>query len=88
MTVMESGVPQFNVTTWMAVFAPANVPKAIVDRLNREIVSAMTSEAGKALAVKDAVDLVASTPEEFATFMRAESDKWARVIKAGGVKVE
>jgi len=84
-TVMESGVPQFNVTTWMAMFAPANVPRPIVERLNREIVATLTSDAGKVLADKDAVDLLASTPDELGRLLRDDITYWTDVIsKLGG----
>ena len=85
-TVMESGVPRFNVATWMAVFAPANVPRPIVERLNREITSTLTSDAGKSLAEKDAVDLLVGTPEELGRLLRDDITYWTDVLREVGVE--
>jgi tripartite-type tricarboxylate transporter receptor subunit TctC len=87
-TLAEQGLAGYDVSSWQAVFAPAGTPKPIVDRLNAEIrrILASPDMREKLLAVaSDPADL---TPEQFADFVRVETEKWARVVKASGAKVD
>ena len=87
-TVAESGYPGFEVIGWFGWLAPAGASKAIVGRLNQEIV--------KALAVPEVHDRLLSLstvpvgdkPEEFARFIRSEYEKWGKVIKAAKIEIE
>ena len=83
-SVAELGYPQLESLAWIGLLAPAGTPRDIILRLNSEAVRGMqTSETRDALA-KQGFDVVANSPEEFARWIRAESDKWARVIRASG----
>jgi tripartite-type tricarboxylate transporter receptor subunit TctC len=84
----EQGLAGYDVSSWQAVFAPAGTPKAIVDRLNAEIrrILATPEIRDKLLAV--ASDPADMTPEQFAEFVRVETEKWAKVVKASGAKVD
>jgi tripartite-type tricarboxylate transporter receptor subunit TctC len=87
-TVAESGVPGFEVTTWYGVSAPAKTPRLIVDRLNTEIVRALgTAELNQYLA-KSGAEPVGNTPEQYTAYVQNEINKWAKVIKAAGLKAE
>ena len=87
-TIAESGVPNFEVVSWQGIFVPVGVPKPIVERLHMEIM--------KILQTTDMQDRLKSlgmqpstmTPEQVATFQKAEVEKWAQVIKAAGIKLE
>lgn len=87
-TMMESGVKDFEVVSWFGAWAPAKTPKPIVDRLNREIVDVLKApEVRKSLATRD-FQPVGSTPQQFAAFVKAEVAKYARLVKAAGIKVD
>src|SRR5689334_2555839 len=87
-TIAESGLPGYEVTTWNGVWAPKGTPRAIIVLLNERM--------KKVMAVPDQVkrfndrgmDVIASTPEEFATFLQAEHQKWGKVIKERGMKAD
>lgn len=87
-TLSEAGVPGYESVQWYSMLAPAKTPRAIIERLNREIVTwlKLPDTVDKMLA--DGNEVVASTPEEFAAFLRAELLKWAKVAKAAGIQPE
>jgi tripartite-type tricarboxylate transporter receptor subunit TctC len=87
-TIAESGLPGYEVGNWYAIVAPAATPKAIVMRLNHEIVTALAVQDVKRRFVELAADPVGSTPEELLKYNRSEIAKWARVIKSAGIKPE
>ena len=87
-TIAESGLPGYEVGNWYAIVAPAATPKAIVMRLNHEIVTALAVQDVKKRFVELAADPVGSTPEELLKYNRGEIAKWARVIKSAGIKPE
>jgi tripartite-type tricarboxylate transporter receptor subunit TctC len=85
-TVAEAGVPGYAVTQWYAVFAPAGTPKAVVDRVHREIVKVLQLPEVTARMAADGAESVGSTPQQLAAHVKTERDKWARVIKQAGIK--
>lgn len=80
-TVAESGVPGFNVTAWWGVLAPAATPKPVITRLWREIAHILQAPDMRERLAQDAIDVVASSPEEFNAFIRRELATWAKVVK-------
>ncbi|MBI4189852.1 MAG: tripartite tricarboxylate transporter substrate binding protein [Betaproteobacteria bacterium] len=87
-TVSESGLPGYEASTWYGILAPAGTPRRIVMALNSEIVKVLgTPEVKKGLYVQG-LDPIGNTPEQFAAYVQSEIDKWAKVIKASGVKLE
>ena len=87
-TIAEAGVPGYDVTNWVGMFAPAATPRAIVTKLNREIVAILEAPDMKERFRTQGVDLAGSTPEAFAAFIRAELAKWRKVVKESGAKVD
>jgi len=87
-TMAEAGVPGYEVTTWYALWAVKGTPQPIVDR--------MYAEVKKVLAQKDIIDIWTAqgadpggqTPAEFAKFQRAEIEKWSKVVREAGVKLD
>ena len=87
-TVAEQGFPGYEDYTWIAFFAPAKVPKPIVDRLNRAIAGIIAVPEVKEKLGALGFDPVNNTPEQFTIYVREEVTKWARVIKESGAKVD
>ena len=85
-TIAEAALPGFEVTAWNALFAPAGTPEAIVKRLNALVREGLAQPEAKIAMDKQGLDATPSTPEELARLVRTELDKWAKVIKASGMK--
>ena len=85
-TISESGIPGYNVTGWYGLFAPAGTSADIVRRVHAETVRALNTQDAKEKLASTGNEPVASSPTEFARFLRTEIDKWAAVIKSGGIK--
>lgn len=84
-TFDEAGVKGYEATTWFGLFAPAKTPKEIVTRLNGEIDRIIKSRDLSERFLKDGLEPTGGSPESFAAFIRAEIDKYARVMQAAGV---
>jgi len=87
-TIAEAGLPKFEVTTWYGILAPAGTPRAIVTRLNAEIVRIMHVQEMKDRLAAMATDPVTSTPEEFADYIKREIAKWGEVVQQAGLKAD
>jgi len=87
-TVAESGVPGYEVTTWYGVSAPAKTPRPIIDRLHSEIVRALKSPDLMARFKDLGADPIGNTPEQNTAYVQNEITKWAKVLKAAGIKGE
>lgn len=87
-TIAESGFPGFEATAWYGVLAPAGTPRAIVGRLHDEIVRALKLPDVKERLESVGFELVGGTPEAFGTYIKAEIGKWAKVVRASGIKAE
>jgi tripartite-type tricarboxylate transporter receptor subunit TctC len=87
-TVAEQGYPGFESISWLGILAPANVPRAVVERLNKEIVSILGNADVQKMVFAEGGEIVSSTPEEFAALMRSELPMWTRVIKQAGIKAD
>ena len=87
-TIAESGSPGFETSQWYGILAPAGTPRAIVERLQREIAAATKDAAAMQRVTEDGGILVGNTPSEFAAFIAAEQKKWGAVIRTAGVKPE
>jgi len=87
-TIAESGFPGFEVIGWFGWLAPAKAPKEVVSRLNREIVRILNMSAVHDRLLSLSTVPVGDTPAHFAGFIRSERDKWAKVIRTAGIKLE
>lgn len=87
-TFNEAGLPKFEVSTWQGILAPARVPRSIVDRLSRDVAQALANrDMLDKFAAQGSLPLV-STPDQFAQMMRAETARYAQVIKAANIRLE
>jgi tripartite-type tricarboxylate transporter receptor subunit TctC len=87
-TSAEAGMPEVVVITWYGLFAPAGTRPEIVERLNAEVSKVLNASDVKAKLAQVGLDVATSTPAEFAKFIRAESEKWAKVIKAANIRAD
>src|SRR6266545_5991607 len=87
-TVAEAGLPNFEVTTWYGVLAPAGTPGPVVTRLNAELVKIMHAPELKERLAAMATEPRTSTPEEFAAYLKQEIAKWAEVVRRAGLKAD
>ncbi len=87
-TIAEGGVPEYEAVSWFGVNAPAGTPQEVIARLHKEIVTILQTPDIRARFAKDGSEVVASSPEEFDAYIRAEAVKWAKVVKSAGIKPE
>ena len=87
-TMAEVGFPELEITLWGGLLAPVGTPAPVIKRLNVELVKIMNSTEIRDQWTSGGALVVASTPEEFGAFIRAEQARWARLIKQTGVKME
>jgi tripartite-type tricarboxylate transporter receptor subunit TctC len=87
-TVAEAGIPGFAVNNWCGVFVAARTPAEVVARLNAELVKVLAMPDVRKRLLENGIGAVSNTPQEFAAYIRAETVKWASVIKDANVKVD
>jgi tripartite-type tricarboxylate transporter receptor subunit TctC len=87
-TLDEAGVPGYDAVIWLGIMAPAATPRPIVDKLNAEIQKAINRPDVKDAWAKQGAVAMNMSPAEFARFMQEDIDKWAKVVKLSGAKVD
>jgi tripartite-type tricarboxylate transporter receptor subunit TctC len=87
-TLDENGFKGMEVITWHGLLAPAGTPKLLADRLQNETRRGMTAPAFKEKLMRDGVDVIAGTPAELDAFMRADIDKWRKVIQTAKIRLD
>ena len=87
-TIAESGVPGYEHEPWNGMLGPAGIPKAVLARINAEVVRALNTPEAKKVLEGDGADIVGGTPEQFGAVLKAEIAKWTKVAKAAGIKAE
>lgn len=86
-TMAESGVKDFNITTWWGVLAPAKTPKAIIDKLNLAINEAAAKDPVRGRLVHEGAEAISGTPADFQRALASELALWRGVVKAAGLKL-
>ena len=81
-------LPGFAVDPWLGLFMPAKVPADVLKKVNAEVARVLSREDVKAKLAPQGIELVTQSPEEFARFIRADYEKWGRVIKEAGIRGE
>ena len=87
-TIAESGVPKFEAIEWNGVMLPAGTPPAIIRRAHQSVAKALALPAVQERIVAVGAEVVGSSPEEFAAFLKSEFASWAKVIKEVGITIE
>ncbi len=83
-----AGLPQYEASSWFGMLAPAGTPPDIVHRIQKEVTKALGAPAVRERLQAQGAEPVGNTPEQFAAFIRAETAKWAKVVKDSGAKVD
>jgi tripartite-type tricarboxylate transporter receptor subunit TctC len=87
-TIAEAGVPGYEVESWQGIFVPAKTPREIIDKMNAGIVKVLTEKTLVDKLNNTAYTPGSSTPEGLRDFLKADTDKWAAVIKAADLKID
>jgi tripartite-type tricarboxylate transporter receptor subunit TctC len=87
-TIAEAGVPGYESGLWYALLAPAGTPRAIIDRLNRETIVVLKDPDYIKRLAEQGIEPVGSTPEELTQYMKRELDKWGKVVKDTGARID
>ena len=87
-TIAEAALPGFEATTWYGMAAPAGTPKPIVAKLNADVLKVLHMADVRERLLAQGTEPAGTTPEQFADYIRSETTKWAKVIKASGAKVD
>ncbi len=84
-TIAELGYPDYEISSWQAMFAPTGTPKDIIAKINAETTKMLADKDVRERISKDGADVVGSTPEQFAVRIKSEVEKWRRVAKSAGL---
>jgi len=87
-TVAEAGVPDYEISTWYGIWAPARTPAEIVGRLHAAVARALRGEDAKEKMAALGAQPVADAPEDFGRFVRAESERWGRLVRDARIKAD
>jgi tripartite-type tricarboxylate transporter receptor subunit TctC len=87
-TMVESGVADFEITSWFGLLAPAGTPAAVVGRLNAEMVKVLAREDVKSILGAQGLNVAASSPEQFAAHIKSEIARFTKIARAAGIKAE
>jgi tripartite-type tricarboxylate transporter receptor subunit TctC len=87
-TAAEAGLPGYHVSNWVGLVAPAGVPAAIVDKLNKEVAAIMQTPEMRKQLENQGLEFTAMSPAQFGVFMEKEMAQWGRVVKEGGIKAQ
>ncbi|MBV9835817.1 MAG: tripartite tricarboxylate transporter substrate binding protein [Alphaproteobacteria bacterium] len=87
-TVSEAGVPGYEATIWLGIMAPAGTPAAVVDKLNAEIAKVIARPEISNAWAKQGAEPMTMSPTAFGSFLKADIEKWAKVIKTAGIQVQ
>ena len=88
MPAMSEVLPGFEVVGWYGVMAPPKMPKPLVTLLHKELITALNRPDTRERIIADGSEPVGSTPEDFHRFLLADLDKWAKVVKLSGAKLD
>jgi tripartite-type tricarboxylate transporter receptor subunit TctC len=87
-TVLEAGMPDLNVFTWTALFAPAGLPSDIAATLEAELKKALTDKEVQDVFLKNGYELFPGSPASVTELIRLDLEKWQSVVKATGLKAQ
>ena len=85
-TIAEAGVPGYDAAGWNALLAPRATPRDIVLKVNQSVAASLRAPKVKSLLDSSGAEAIGNSPEEFARFLQSEMVKWAKVVKAAGIK--
>lgn len=87
-TLDELGLTGFEAGAWLGMLAPAGTPRPVIDKLNRELNAILDEPATQARLLAMGAEIMRSTPDEFTAYIRREQDKWGKLVRETGVKID
>ncbi len=87
-TMVEAGVPGYDLAAWFAAFAPAKTPRPVIDKLSQALTAAVNDKATQERLLAAGIEPESSTPDELRAFVPVEIRKWAEIVKAAGIQPE
>jgi tripartite-type tricarboxylate transporter receptor subunit TctC len=87
-TIAEAGVPGYEISTWYGIWAPARTPPAIIARLQQAVATAARNPETRARFDALGAEPVADSPEDYARFVRAEYDRWGKLVRDARIKLD
>ena len=87
-TMAEAGLPDFEVSSWNGILAPAKTPPEIIDRIHGEVVRILQLPDVRAAFASQAAEPVGSTPAQFRAYIQSEIEKWGKVVRDSGAKID
>ena len=84
----EAGLPSFEASTWLGLFAPAATPKEIIAKLNTEAMAGLSVPDLRERLLREGCTPVGGTPQELAAYVSAETAKWSKIIRDAGIRAE
>ena len=87
-TMSEAGLKGFTADSWFGIMVPAGTPRDLIAKLNTDIVKGLDSTEVKEIIARQGGEVMSSTPEQMATQIRGDREKWGRVIRESGAKIE
>lgn len=86
-TLASQGLPGFHISAWFGMSAPAGTPEAIVQKLNAELLAVMAMPSVREKLQAQGMEVLGGTPAQFADYIRAETERWGRIVRESGAKV-
>jgi tripartite-type tricarboxylate transporter receptor subunit TctC len=87
-TLSESGLPGFTADSWFGIMAPSGTPRAVITKLNADVVKALDAAEVKDIITRQGGEVMGSTPEQMAAQIRGDREKWGKVVRDSGAKIE
>lgn len=87
-TIAESGLPGYELSSWVGVLAPRGTPRALIDRIHGTVTTSLQASKVKAVMAENGAIVIGNSPEEFARELKDEIAKWTQVTKAAGIRLE
>jgi tripartite-type tricarboxylate transporter receptor subunit TctC len=87
-TMDEAGLKGYEVSNWNGIWAPVKTPREVVERLNRDIARTLQAPDVKERVAALGNQIVADTPDEFAAYIRRQTDKWSKLVKEANIQID
>lgn len=87
-SIAEVGFPGFDVNPWWGILAPAGTPRPIVDRINADVAAFLKTDEAQAFFKKQGAETLATSPEVFLRMLQSDVEKWAKVVKSSGARID
>jgi len=87
-SISDLGYPNFDVSPWWGILAPAGTPKVVVDKINADVIAILKTTEAQAFFKDQGADTLITTPEVFTRMLESDVQKWAKIVKTSGAKID